>query len=215
MIEDTVKINEKSILIRYSSYLRKQAQWVENLIVDLNQQGVLIENDLKIKFGWSFLIFREYESNRFILCEPDFSHNPFTDVKQSIDFTIKIQLAQSSFAQDCGVESLVTSFQDKIILAKGCLDKEKLFMERIAPASEQSDSGWFINALEDGNENPELEAIYAFQLLSLRPEIFPALILPPEFIVLTNKEGIAKVINQNNEVVYVGNLNFESDMDLI
>lgn len=81
------------------------------------------------------------------------------------------------------------------------MDKEKLFMERIEPDLEKGDSGWFINTLEDDSEDIEYEAIYAFQLLYLRPEIMSVLILPPEFIVLVDKNTIEKVINEN-EVVW-------------
>lgn len=201
-MEDKIfTIDEKTILIRYSSHLREQVEWLESLIIELNKQGTLIEDGVKIQFGWSFLIFREYEYNKLIVCEPDFSKNPFIDEKRSIDFTIEIQAVQNSFAQRCGIEPVFTLFQDKIILAKGCLNEEKLFMERINPDSEYGDSGWFINAVENNNENPELEAIYVYQLLSLKPELLPVLILPPGFIVLINNKIVEKVINQNNEVI--------------
>lgn len=75
-------------------------------------------------------------------------------------------------------------------------------MERIEPDLEKGDSGWFINTLEDDSEDIEYEAIYAFQLLYLRPEIMSVLILPPEFIVLVDKNTIEKVINEKNEVVW-------------
>lgn len=116
--------------------------------------------------------------------------------KNSIDFTLEVQALQNSFAKHCGVDPIATLFQDKIILVKGCLDKEKLFMERIEPDLEKGDSGWFINTLEDDSEDIEYEAIYAFQLLYLRPEIMSVLILPPEFIVLVDKNTIEKVINE-------------------
>lgn len=201
-MEDKIfTIDEKSILLRYSSHLREQAQYLESLIIEMSQQGILIEDGVKIQFGWSFLIFREYECNNLIICEPDFFKNPFFDEKQSIDFTIEIQEVQNSFAQRCRIEPVFTLFQDKIILAKGCLNEEKLFMERINPDSEQGDSGWFINRLDHSDEEPELEAIYAFQLLVLRPELFPVLILPPGFMVLINNKVVEKVINHNNEVI--------------
>ncbi|WP_458524150.1 immunity protein Imm33 domain-containing protein [Acinetobacter oleivorans] len=59
-----------------------------------------------------------------------------------------------------------------------------------------------MNTLEDDSEDIEYEAIYAFQLLYLRPEIMSVLILPPEFIVLVDKNTIEKVINEKNEVVW-------------
>ncbi|ADI91577.1 immunity protein Imm33 domain-containing protein [Acinetobacter oleivorans] len=202
MEEKVIELNEKNILMRYSSRLSEQAKWLVELIVDMSRKGVSIEDGVKIQFGWSFLIFRNFDDNQLILCEPDFSRNPFSEEKNSIDFTLEVQALQNSFAKHCGVDPIATLFQDKIILVKGCLDKEKLFMERIEPDLEKGDSGWFINTLEDDSEDIEYEAIYAFQLLYLRPEIMSVLILPPEFIVLVDKNTIEKVINEKNEVVW-------------
>ncbi|MEX5753174.1 hypothetical protein AB6B30_05905 [Acinetobacter baumannii] len=162
MEEKVIELNEKNILMRYSSRLSVQAKWLVELIVDMSRKGVSIEDGVKIQFGWSFLIFRNFDDNQLILCEPNFSSNPFSEEKYSIDFTLEVQALQNSFSKRYGVNPIVTLFQDKIILVKGCLDKEKLFMERIEPNLEKGDSGWFINILEDDGENIEYEVIYAF-----------------------------------------------------
>ncbi|WP_373883235.1 hypothetical protein ACEQ85_01350 [Acinetobacter pittii] len=201
MEEKVIELNEKNILMRYSSRLSEQAKWLVELIVDMSRKGVSIEDGVKIQFGWSFLIFRNFDDNQLILCEPDFLSNPFSEEKYSIDFTLEVQALQNSFSKRYGVDPIATLFQDKIILVKGCLDKEKLFMERIEPDLEKGDSGWFINTLEDDSEDIEYEAIYAFQLLKIRPELMSVLILPPGFIVLVDKNTIEKVINEKNEVV--------------
>lgn len=202
MEEKVIELNEKNLLIRYSSRLTEQAKWLAELIVDMSRKGVSIEDGAKIQFGWSFLIFRNFDDNQVILCEPDFSRNPFSEEKNSIDFTLEVQALQNSFAKRCGVDPIATLFQDKIVLVKGSLNKEKLFMERIEPDLENGDSGWFIKTVEDDSEDVEYEAIYAFQLLYLRPEIMSVLILPPGFIVLVDKNTIEKVINEKNEVVW-------------
>lgn len=201
MEEKIIELNERNILMRYSSRFSEQANWLAELIVDMNKKGISLESGIKIQFGWSFLIFRNFDDNQLILCEPDFSRNPFSEEKNSIDFTLEVQALQNSFAKRCGVDPIATLFQDKIILVKGCLDKEKLFMERIEPDLEKGDSGWFINTLEDDSEDIEYEAIYSFQLLKLRPELMSVLMLPPGFIVLVDKNTIEKVINEKNEVV--------------
>lgn len=201
MEEKVIELNEKNIVMRYSSRLSEQAKWLAELIVDMSRKGVSIEGGVKIQFGWSFLIFRNFDDNQLILCEPDFSRNPFSEEKNSIDSTLEVQALQNSFAKRCGVDPIATLFQDKIILVKGCLNKEKLFMERIEPDLEKGDSGWFINTFEDDSENIEYEAIYVFQLLKLRPELMSVLMLPPGFIVLVDRNTIEKVINEKNEVV--------------
>lgn len=201
MEDKVIEMSGKSIIMRYSSRLSEQANWLAELIVDMNQKGISLESGVKIQFGWSFLIFRNFGDNQLIVCEPDFSGNPFSEEKNSIDFTLEIQAVQNTFVKRCGVEPIATLFQDKIILAKECLNKEKLFMERIEPDLEKGDSGWFINTLEDDSEDIEYEAIYAFQLLKLRPELISVLMLPPGFIVLVNKNTIEKVIDSNNQVV--------------
>lgn len=87
-------------------------------------------------------------------------------------------------------------------------------MERIEPDLEKGDSGWFINTLEDDSEDIEYEAIYAFQLLYLRPEIMSVLILPPEFIVLVDKNTIEKVINEKMKL-FGANKIFDKTMEYL
>lgn len=88
-------------------------------------------------------------------------------------------------------------------------------MERIEPDLEKGDSGWFINTLEDDSEDIEYEAIYAFQLLYLRPEIMSVLILPPEFIVLVDKNTIEKVINEKKMKLFGANKIFDKTMEYL
>lgn len=51
MEEKVIELNEKNILMRYSSRLSEQAKWLAELIVDMSRKGVSIEDGVKIQFG--------------------------------------------------------------------------------------------------------------------------------------------------------------------
>ena len=100
------------------------------------------------------------------------------------------------------VDGLTIKFSDKIILSKGVLELEKIYLQRNGDV-EKGDSGWYIGPVEDKNTT-ELHALYAYQLLKIKPEIIQVLALPNDYIVVFEGKEIKAVLNENDVDVYKG-----------
>lgn len=188
-----------TIIINTSPSLTAHANWLRGVVETMHQRGVIIRDGVRFQLGWSILSLRSQADGAFVVCEPDYFGNPFQDELRSVDVTLEVQARQNEFAAKLGVTPVLTSFQDKIVVAKGVLNDAMLYMERGIPCPEKNDSGWYIGKRGQDNEPPELEAIYAFQLLRERPYLFDALILPAGYVVFANEQGIEKILDSENK----------------
>lgn len=152
--------------------------------------------------GWSLYYLHEKETGNFILTTPDYSNNPFEDITEDLTVALWVQLEQGHFLRKLNVDGLSIKFSDKIILTKGVLELEKIYLQRTGDV-EKGDSGWYIGPVED-NDAIELYALYAYQLLKIKPEIIQVLALPNEFMVVFEENEIKAVLNENDEDVFNG-----------
>jgi len=155
-----------------------------------------LEDGASIQIGWSFIKNRR-EGDKLIVVEPNFSGDPFQETNNDLTCTLKVKAEQNDVLSGLGLEGTPVSFQDKIILSKGCLEKPHIYLERQMPKS--GDSGWYIG--EVGQPQNELIAIYVYQLLQLRPAIFKVLALPEGYIVVFQNNEIETILNEQNEPV--------------
>jgi len=197
----TTIVSGVTIIINSSPSLSAHANWLSGVIETMYRRGVIIREGVRFQLGWSILSLRSQADGALVVCEPDYFGNPFQDELRSVDVTLEAQARQNEFARTLGVTPVVTSFQDKIVVAKGVLNDATLYMERGIPCPEKNDSGWYIGKRGQDNDPPELEAIYAFQLLRERPHLFEALILPAGYVVFANEQGIEKILDSENKSV--------------
>jgi len=200
MVRRSAQIGQYQISVTCERTLERQAESLLGLFDRLHRQGISIKDGIRIQFGWSMLVFREQSDGILAVLEPDFDKDPFRDERADISCTLKIQAHQISFAERVGVEPEVVSFQDKIVLSRGCLQEHEIYLERSAH-DRVGDSGWYIGSRDSASAQPELEAIRVFQLLRQRQELLPALILPTGYMVVVSGNKIEVVVDpSNNEV---------------
>jgi len=198
----TTMVAGVKIIINASPNLTVQANWLHGVVEAMNRSGVILQDGVRFQLGWSILSLRGQANGALVVCEPDYFGNPFQDELRSVDVTLGAQARQIDFAARLGVLPVLTSFQDKIVVAKGALDDTILYMERGNPCPEKNDSGWYIGSRSQDIDSPELEGIFAFQLLRERPYLFDALILPAGYVVFANKQGIEKILDSENNSVF-------------
>lgn len=196
-----IHIAEKKIIVNASQGLKSQAKWLLSVIEKSHRNGFVIEDGSRLQIGWSFLTFRRQADACFIVCEPNYFKNPFQDELGSVDLTLEVQARQVDFVTKYDIDPQITSFQDKIILAEGALHAAEIYMERSSPSVEKHDSGWYIRARIKSEVQPKLEAIYAFQLLTFRPELFDILILPTGFAAFVNENGVEEILDSENKSI--------------
>ena len=182
--------------------LEAQADWVLAQIEGLRAAGVRLDDGKRIPVGWSMLTFRRQADGSLHAFEPDFSPGSSSTERPGATETLRMQALQLGFANLVGAKPETTGFRDKVVLEKGCLAEDDLYMTREPPVPAKGDSGWFIGARRRRDSEAELEAIFAYQLLQLRPELFPALILPAGSMVAADRLGIERVANSSNVMLY-------------
>jgi hypothetical protein len=197
---NVAKIDGLSVVVITDPAFKQQAEWLLEVFRNLHANGAELREGVRVQVGWSILTLRQHEENQLIVCEPDFSNDPFTQEVESIRWTFEITARQNSFAERCGASQQAISFQDKIIMEKNVLSRPSLVLSRIAPVPERGDSGWYFADRECRTGTPELEAIYAYQLLAARPGVIEALTLPEGYMVSVEGSQITSVANPQDEV---------------
>lgn len=192
----------KNIIVTAEKELEPQ---IESLFVILEQvdRNNLIHG-FSIQVGWSVYYLHERETGNFILTSPDYSRNPFEDITEDLTLALWAQLEQGHFLRKINVDGLSIKFSDKIILCKGVLKLEKIYLQRNGNV-EKGDSGWYIGPVEEDNTT-ELYALYAYQLLKIKPEIIQVLALPNEYMVVFEGNKIKAVLNENDLDVFKDSL---------
>lgn len=153
-----------------------------------------------LQVGWSVYYLYERETRDFILTTPDYTKNPFEDITEDLTLALWVQLEQDHFLRKINVDGSSIKFSNKIILSKGVLELEKIYLQRNGNV-EKGDSGWYIGPVEDDNTT-ELYALYAYQLLKIRPEIIQVLALPNDYMVIFEGNEIKAVINDNDVDIF-------------
>jgi hypothetical protein len=180
---------------------------IENLFVILEQvESNKLIDGFSIQVGWSVYYLHEKETGKFILMTPDYSKNPFEDISEDLTLALWVQLEQGHFLRKINIDGLSIKFSDKILLTKGVLELEKIYLQRTGDV-ERGDSGWYIGPVED-YDTTELYSLYAYQLLKIKPEIVQVLALPNDFVVVFEGSEIKAVLNENDEDVF----NFKGTM---
>jgi hypothetical protein len=191
-------IGGTEVVLNVFKELKPQGEWLLSLFELLHQDGKPIADGTSVRVGWSIL--RLYKRDGALkVFEPEFSGDPFKDCCNGASHTLKIIGIQHQFLEHIGIDSPVDwTFGDKIVLAKGAINNSNIYLERTTVTT-PGDSGWFIgNARKNTEEVPEYEAVYAYQLLTLRPEVLAVLSLPPGYVVVFKSNKIEAVLNPMN-----------------
>jgi len=152
---------------------------------------------------------RKQVDGALLVHEPNFFGNPFEEELVTLDNTFTVTSQQTGFAGRFQSIQCKLAFHEKIVLSKGALTQEKIYLERIQPSAENNDSGWYIGNQDCRKGNPEkedpgeLEAIYAFQLLKSRPGLIQILTLPAGYMVFIDGDKVTNIVNDSGNNISV------------
>lgn len=195
------QIGQWTLQINFTLGMEREADWLLSYLEKIHQEGVIFSNDMKLELGWSMLHFRCEEGGLLVVNEPDFSKNPFVDVRPDLSVTLQVLASQIAFTNQLRISPLEVSFQDKVIFAKGCMDAEKIYLERIPPRSDKGDSGWFIGYVDGNNEPENLQSCFVYQLLYLRPMLLQLLLLPAGYMVVLDGSTLEAILDQDGKSI--------------
>lgn len=188
-----------TLVVEYVDALELQARWLLCTVARLFG-GEELRDGSSIDVGWVILTARG-QGRELILCEPDFDGDPFHHQSPTVTTTLMVLSQQRDVLARVGNDGTPTRWNEKVVLAKGCLSARKLYLERKADVS-AGDSGWYIGPVGEDGPTGELEARYAYQLLKERPELAQALALPPGYLVVFNDSTIEAVLNPEERDVW-------------
>jgi hypothetical protein len=185
--------------------LAEPAEVVLEAIAGFEGKGKGLAHDVKVQVGWSvFILRRDGETLR--VTQPDFSGDPFRDVVDDCSASIGVITEQADLCRRLKVTPVDATFQQTIIVRKGCLTETGLYLERQRPAKRTADSGWYVGPLdqEAPPASDDLEAMATYHLFRHRPEILKVLALPVGWLVSVDGKRIVDIANEKNETVWVG-----------
>ncbi|EEM83220.1 MULTISPECIES: immunity protein Imm33 domain-containing protein [Bacillus cereus group] len=81
-------------------------------------------------------------------------------------------------------------------IAKNVLQQEGLYLQR-SSGCDKGDSGWYIGPINE-EVSGELETIYAYELLKMKPAIIQVLALPYNYLVVFEKDEIKSILNESD-----------------
>ncbi len=183
-----------------SPTLAEQANSLFNKLSELNKTGPQLRDGTIIRFGWSDLKLVQ-QKDELALYEPDFSKNPKQDFLHQVTITLQVLKEQSKLLNEIGVTGLDCSYLEKVVTAKGCLNKPDIYLER-SKQTEKNDSGWYIGETSDNGKEHTLddfESHYIFEIFQIRPSIMRVLALPPGYLAVFKEDEIKAILNDKNK----------------
>jgi hypothetical protein len=193
-----------SLVAECSEDLREQAQELLKKLAELNQKVPKLKDGTTIEFGWSLLTLSD-SNGELVVCEPDFARDPFHNYVPYVDHTLRVLTEQVTLLNFLGLEAANSSFRDRILISRGCLQQERIYLKR-SLAEALNDSGWYIGEVEDSKPEvttDDLDIIYVYQLLILRPSLMKVLSLPPENLVVFSGDKIEAIFNESGKNIWI------------
>lgn len=199
MKEFTKWIHERKVILRCHPALERQADWLLRVFQELADEGKGLWAGERVQVGWSFLTLRQ-ESSQWIVCEPDFSRDPFREIRDDVTCTLTVQAQQNDVLRRVGVELVegCPTFQDRILIGEGCLDIAKIYLERVEAAGDHS--GWYVGPVDGDVESRSNHLIY--ELVSRRFELLQVLALPIGYLAVFEGKSIKAILNPAQEDVW-------------
>ncbi len=150
-----------------------------------------------IHFGWSMLTLRQRGTDR-VLCEPDFSRHPLTELRHEVTFSLQVQFMTQVMHQVVGAPVSDTNCFHTVATTPAALGQKKLTMFRVSEVDEDGFSGWLVGpetpaARAKMLEGGDYQLVAGAMLARLRAHLIKALTLPPGFSVSFDGHAVVSV----------------------
>jgi hypothetical protein len=207
------------VRVNCNEHLSPQVDWLFSILEEYASVQPPFDG-MMFELGMSVLSFVAHDDGSLHMYEPDFENDPLENAVDDITVTLML-ITQHQFmisATKTEDSAIIPRFDDTVVLRKGVLQEDRIFLERAAldPEAEQY-SGWYIGSMSE-HEQPEdgtavqldeesfseddYEALYVYQLIELRPTLVQLLCLPPEYAVILDGSTIEGVFNADGENVW-------------
>ncbi len=197
--EFTTTVSDKKLTVKCDEKMTSQAELLLRTVKQIGESNGGFNRDENIRIGWTVFTVKN-NGDDLTLYEPDFFNDPVNGLNEDVTKSLTV-LAQHNFVTEkLGVKETPVLYSDKVVYAKGVLDEEKIYLQRSEVS--KGDSGWYVGSVEDESSEPELEAVYVYQLLQRRPEIMSTLTLPEGYLAIFTGNHIDAIVNEENQNIW-------------
>jgi hypothetical protein len=196
------KIGSFNVVASCGDDLKEQAEALLDVLAEIDREKSPLKDGTTIEFGWSILTLCNDDEDELTVCEPYFGGDPFHNNFPMVDNTLSVLTEQITLLNRLNIEGVNASFQDRILIDKGCLQAQYIYLERKSPEANTNDSGWYMGELtKEMSKKPvdSFEVIYVYQLLKQRPQIMKILVLPPGYLVMFDGTRIEAIFNEKDQ----------------
>jgi hypothetical protein len=202
MGKHTRRVGDVDLVARCDDAFAAQAGSLLEAVASFQGQGKRLADGVRVQFGWSLLTLRRRGSD-LVVCEPDFDGDPFHEIREDVTCTLRIRMGQVAVVRRLGLVPVDIRFDDKVVLAKGCLAGRRVYLQRSEPRP--GDSGWYVGPVDGPapEHKPEsYEAIHVFELLRRRAGLLQVLALPAGYLVVFDGDEVEGIADPNNNEVW-------------
>jgi hypothetical protein len=149
------------------------------VVASFRGQGKGLADGVTVRFGWSVLTLRQ-QGGQLVVHEPDFGGDPLRGVREDVTCTLRVLVGPAAVLNRLGVEPTEVRFDDRVVVARDCLEDRRVYLQRSEP--KPGDSGWYVGPLDSPAPEPKpenFESLYDYELFRQRPALSRVLGLPP------------------------------------
>jgi hypothetical protein len=179
------KIGDYEIVVACKDDFKDQGESLLKKLAELNERGPALKDGTLIEFGWA-PIRLQADGDVLVVCEPDFDGDALKNFVKGVDRVLQVLTWQAKILRATGVKGEPSHFNQKLVMVKACLSLRRIYLER-EPTERKDDTGWYIGdekRPEAREQVSELEGIYVWQLVKLRPALMKVLAFPPGYLIL-------------------------------
>lgn len=168
----------ETLLVNFEDGLDAMAVVLLKQVAGCVDKGRGIGDDMALRLGWSEYMLKRMPGGELLICERDYSRNPFIDLRQDVTFGVRIMSNMSSVFTRTKVDKPeLCAFDSTVRVIPGSLKKPRLVAWR-RDAAEGDYSGWCLGLSESGGDDRVFDWKFAYELLGERPEVVNILGMP-------------------------------------
>jgi hypothetical protein len=198
----TRKVGPQTLAARCSKVFEGMGEQLLERLAALAGKGKGLADGVTIQYGFSKLTLRQVD-DLLVVHEPVFRTCAHDELVPFVDATLLYLDQQLDLCNSCRVQPQECSCYQRMVLATGCLEAERLTMCGVEPTADD-DSGWSLD-FADREETPrdaQLGTIHAIHLAHHRPQLLRALFLPVGCFVNVEGDRFVAIGDAEDRILY-------------
>jgi hypothetical protein len=199
MSRNVLDLGDMTLVLRCTEAWDLQARAVLQMLAGLRGRDKGLADGVTVQLGWSMLTLQRLGRD-LIVHEPDFARDPFHDLRDDVTVTLAVLARQAAVLNRVAVKGVPVRWDDKMVIARGCLGERRVYMQRADPRP--GDSGWYVGPVDlpgPGKDPGGYEAVYVFEVLNLRDPLLQMIALPQRYLVVFDGDKVEAIVDGDDK----------------